>query len=70
MRAVLRAHTGSGDEIRSTIAAVILHRTPHLIPPGKTTHAASYALGPIHRVAVGATGTSPGGPSSGRSPAR
>ncbi|WP_410814875.1 tetratricopeptide repeat protein [Micromonospora sp. 067-2] len=45
------------DEIRSAVAAVVLHRTPHLVPPGKTTQAASYALGPIRRVAVGATGT-------------
>ncbi|MBM0274475.1 hypothetical protein [Micromonospora tarensis] len=45
------------DEIRSAVAAVILHRTPHLVPPGKTTQAASYALGPIHRVTVGATST-------------
>ncbi|MFF0229770.1 tetratricopeptide repeat protein [Micromonospora sp. NPDC005254] len=45
------------DEIRDAVAAVVLHRTPHLVPPGKTTQAASYALGPIHRVTVGATGT-------------
>ncbi|MEV0215107.1 tetratricopeptide repeat protein [Micromonospora sp. NPDC050695] len=45
------------DEIRDAVAAVVLHRTPHLVPPGKTSQAASYALGPIRRVAVGATGT-------------
>ncbi|MET7468328.1 hypothetical protein ACFYON_12370 [Micromonospora sp. NPDC005686] len=39
------------------MAAVALHRTPHLVPTGKTTQAASYALGPIQRVTVGATGT-------------
>ncbi|MEU8152150.1 hypothetical protein AB0B94_00625 [Micromonospora sp. NPDC048986] len=45
------------DEIRDAVAAVILHRTPHLVPPGMPTQAASCALGPIHRVTVGATGT-------------
>ncbi|NLU80917.1 hypothetical protein HCA58_21660 [Micromonospora sp. HNM0581] len=45
------------DEIRDAVAAVVLHRTPHLVPTGKTTQAASYALGPIQRVTVGATGT-------------
>ncbi|MCT2276988.1 hypothetical protein M3G91_05075 [Micromonospora chalcea] len=47
----------SADEIRDAVAAVVLHRTPHLVPTGKTTQAASYALGPIQRVTVGATGT-------------
>jgi hypothetical protein len=46
----------SAEEIREAVAAVVLRRTPHLVPAGKTTQAASYALGPIQRVVVGATG--------------
>ncbi|MFI6130281.1 tetratricopeptide repeat protein [Micromonospora sp. NPDC051141] len=45
----------SADEIREAVAAVVLHHTPHLVPAGKTSQAASYALGPIQRVTVGAT---------------
>jgi hypothetical protein len=47
----------SADALRAAVAAAVLHRTPHLVPAGKALHAASYAPGPIHRIAVGATPT-------------
>ncbi|MFI7650644.1 hypothetical protein ACIBTZ_31900 [Micromonospora sp. NPDC049460] len=42
------------ETIRETVAAAVLHRTPHLVPACKTADAASYAPGAIHRVSVGA----------------
>ncbi|MEW2385592.1 tetratricopeptide repeat protein [Micromonospora sp. NPDC047707] len=45
------------ESIRAAVAAVVLHRTPHLVPAGRTTQAALYAAGPIHRISVGATAT-------------
>lgn len=43
------------EALRAAVAAAVLHRTPHLVPVGKAPHAASYAPGPIQRIAVGAT---------------
>ncbi|MCG5466668.1 hypothetical protein MED01_005708 [Micromonospora sp. MED01] len=40
--------------LRDAVAQAVLHRAPHLVPPGKTHCAAAYAPGGIHRVAVGA----------------
>lgn len=43
--------------LRDTVAQAVLHRAPHLVPPGKIQCAAAYAPGGIHRVAVGAGST-------------
>ncbi len=45
------------EALRVAVAAVVLHRTPHLVSAGRTAQAASYAAGPIHRISVGATAT-------------
>lgn len=45
------------EAIRDAVAAAVLHRTPHLVPTGKTARAAAYAPGAIHRISVGATPT-------------
>ncbi|MEU7611066.1 tetratricopeptide repeat protein [Micromonospora sp. NPDC049204] len=43
--------------LRDAVAEAVLHRAPHLVPPGKTEFAAAYAPGALHRVAVGADHT-------------
>ncbi|MFG1918164.1 hypothetical protein [Micromonospora sp. NPDC048898] len=43
--------------LRDAVAQAVLHRAPHLVPPGKTEFAAAYAPGGLHRVAVGADHT-------------
>ncbi|MFG1881966.1 hypothetical protein [Micromonospora sp. NPDC049102] len=44
----------SAQALRDAIAEAVLHRAPHLVPPGKVDSAAAYAPGGLHRVAVGA----------------
>ncbi|MEU8216779.1 tetratricopeptide repeat protein [Micromonospora taraxaci] len=43
--------------LRDAVAQAVLHRAPHLVPPGKTEFAAAYAPGALRRVAVGADHT-------------
>ncbi|MBM0202025.1 tetratricopeptide repeat protein [Micromonospora sp. STR1s_5] len=43
--------------LRDAVAQAVLHRAPHLVPPGKAEFAAAYAPGALHRVAVGADHT-------------